>query len=96
MLLKDVKKDIDEIKSPSNRILITLLIVIVGILAESHHLDDIKKEESNKEIVTEKQKEIDSLRKALSDRTDSDYNRISRIVDWQQIFAEKKKHESKR
>ena len=93
MLLKPVKKDIDDLKSPSNRILVTILIIVIGILAESHHLNDIDKDEICKEQLVEKQKEIDSLRKALEDRVDSDYNRVSRLVNWQQIFAEKKQHE---
>ena len=89
MLLKSVKKDIDDIRSPSNRILITLLVIVVGVLAGVHHNDDVVKDEKNDAVIKKQQEKIDRLEKSLETITDSDYTRAMRTINLQNIYLKK-------
>lgn len=83
MLPQEITKSVDEIKTPSNRVLVLVLLVSISIVTTAYYkvtqarLNDCESHSMKTDMV------VDSLRREINSRTDAENTRLIKRVAWQ-------------
>lgn len=86
MLPKEITKNVDEIKTPSNRVLVIVLLIAVSALSTLYLKSVSNRYNDCSEEVKVKDHKIDSMQNVSRVRDDSDNVREKRQHDWDQAL----------
>ena len=83
MLPKDLKRPIDDLESPSNRILVVCLLLAIIFLSGIYYSNAEKMATECAERTAKQTRTIDSLFQVISFKTDMEIEILSNKVKWQ-------------